>query len=130
MDNNYGTRATSDLKTRSQAESMVERVYLAVKHLYTGRGDVRKRLIGAITTLLPLQAREFPEALQEDFNWVMAQSTKYESKIPAYEGNIEATMRRIKSSTGEKIAERIFDIYSGIQDIRGFPLLEYRPPND
>lgn len=127
---NYGTRATADLRARSQAESVVERVYLAVEHLCIGRGDVRKRLVEAVSTLLPLQARDFPEELQEDFNWVMAQSTKYRSQIPAYEGNIEATMRRIKNSTGEKIAERIFNIYSRIQDVRGFPLLEYRHPND
>jgi hypothetical protein len=126
----YGTRKTADLKTRSQAESVVERVYLAVKHLCTAGGDVRKRLVGAVSTLLPLQAREFPEELQADYNWIIAQSTKYKSQIPKYEGNIEATMRKIKNSTGEKIAERIFKIYSGIQDIRGFPLLEYRHPND
>lgn len=127
---NYGTRATTDLTTRSKAESVVERVYLSVEHLCTAQGDVRKRLVGAIMTLLPLQTREFPEELQADFDWVINQSTKYKSKIPQYEGHIEATMKRIKNSTGEKIAKKIFSIYSRIQDIRGFPLLEYRNPRD
>ena len=126
----YGTRKTADLKKRSQAESVVERVFLSVKHLCTAQGDVRKRLVGAVTTLVPLLAREFPEELQADFDWIMAQSTKYKSQIPEYEGNIEATMKRIRNSSGEKIAERIFSLYSRIQDIRGFPLLEYRNPND
>jgi hypothetical protein len=98
----FGTRATADLKTRSQAESVVERVYLSVEHLCTAPGDVRSRLVGAIITLLPLQAREFPEELQADFDWVIAQSTKYKSQIPQYQGNIEATMKRIRNSTGEK----------------------------
>ncbi|MFK5893287.1 MAG: hypothetical protein QM504_08715 [Pseudomonadota bacterium] len=127
---NYGIRATTDLKTRNQAESVVKRVYLAIKHLCTSQRDVRKRLVGAIKILLPLQVLKFPEELQADFNWVMAQSTKHKSQIPEYEGNIEATMKKIRNSTGEKIAERIFSIYSGLQDIRGFPLLEYRNPND
>ena len=127
---NYGTRESADLETRIRAESVVERVYLAVKHLCTGRGDVRNRLVGAVMTLLPLQISEFPEELQDDFDWVISQSTKYESQLPEHEGSIEATMRRIRNSTGEKIAERIFRIYARIQDIRGFPLLEYRHPDD
>jgi hypothetical protein len=103
----YGTRATSDLTTRSQAESVAERVYLAVKHLCTARGDVRQRLVGAIWTLLPLQTREFPQHLQKDFDWIVKQSTKYQSQIPQYHGNVEATMKRIRNSTGENIAEII-----------------------
>jgi hypothetical protein len=126
----YGSRAAADLMTRSQAESVVERVYLAVKHLCTGRGDVRKRLVGAINALSPLRAREFPEELQKDFEWVMTESTKYKSKITKNEGSIEATMKRIRNSTGEKIAVKIFNIYSGFQNIRGFPLLDYRPPDE
>jgi hypothetical protein len=126
----YGKRAKADLKARSQAESVVERVYVSVKHLCTAQGDVRGRLVGAVTILLPLLAREFPEELQADFDWVITQSTKYDSQIPQYQGNIEATMKRIRNSTGEIIAERIFSIYSRIQDIRGFPLLEYRNPTD
>ena len=81
-------------------------------------------------TLLPLRTMEFPDELREDFDWVMEQSTKYKSQILEYESNIEATMRRIRNSTGEKIAKKIYSIYSRVQDIRGFPLLEYRNPND
>jgi hypothetical protein len=101
-----------------------------VEHLCTSQGDVRKRLIGAVSALLPLQTHEFPKELQADFNWVIAQSTKYETQMPQYEGNLDATMKRIKNSTGEKIAKKIFSIYSRIQDIRGFPLLESRHPKD
>ncbi len=126
----FGTRNNADIKTRNQAESVLERVYLAVEHLCIGRGDVRKRLIVAIELLLPLQEREFPKNIREDYSWVISQATKYESSMTHYEGNLHATMRRIKNSTGEKIAKRIFKIYSDIQDIRGFPLLEYRHPND
>jgi hypothetical protein len=39
-------------------------------------------------------------------------------------------MKRIRRSTGEEIAKRIFELYGDIQDIRGFPLLEYRHPEE
>jgi hypothetical protein len=128
--NSYGSRKQESIETRSLAESVIERVYLAVEQLCVGQGDVRKRLITAVMTLLPLQEEEFPEELRSDFRWVISQSTRYKSEYPQYRGDLEATMSRIRNSTGEKIAKRIFTIYSRLQDIRGFPLLEYRNPND
>ena len=125
----YGTRSQMSPTVIGQAESVKERVYKAVEHLCTARGDVRARLRVAVMTLLPLQAQEFPEHLQEDFRWIRSQSTKYESERP-HEGTLDATMRRIKNSTGEKIAERIFKLYADIQDIRGFPLLGGRHLDD
>ena len=125
----YGTRSQMSPTVIRQAESVVERVYLAVEQLCTSLGDVRARLRVAVMTLLPLQVREFPEHLQGDFDWIRSQSTKYESEWPD-EGNLDATMRRIKNSTGEKIAKRIFELYSDIQDIRGCPLLQHRHPDD
>ena len=116
----HGTRSQMS-PTVGQAESVIEPVYLAVQHLCTARGDVRARLRGAVMTLLSLQAQEFPEHLQGDFDWILSQSTKYESE--PHEGTLDATMRRIKNSTGEKIAKRIFKLYADIQYIRGFPLL-------
>ena len=125
----YGTRSQMSPTVIGQAESVVQRVYQAVEHLCTAPGDVQARLRGAVMTLLPLQVREFPEHLQGDFDWIRSQSTKYESERP-HEGTLDATMRRITTSTGEKIAKRIFKLYSDIQDIRGFPLLEHRHPDD
>lgn len=122
----FGTRKGASFEDRAAAESVVERVYLAVQQLCIGRGDVRKRLEIAVMTLLPLQIRNFPSSLQKDFDWVMRESTKHKSQHPQFRGDLEATMMRIRNSTGQKIAQRIFNIYSAIQDIRGFPLLESR----
>jgi hypothetical protein len=105
----------------SAAESVVERVYLSVRHLAVGKGDVRSRLKVVGVTLVPLLENEFPIELREDFRWVMEQLTRYESV--SKEGRIEATMNRIQNSTGEKIASRIFEIYSKLQNIRRRPLL-------
>ncbi len=128
MPDNFGTRNTSDLTTRSSAESVVERVYLAVKILCTGGGDARSRVRTAMNCLVFLSESQFPTQLQADFKWIVSQATKFSPDSPNYrqEGRIDATMRRIKNSTAKQIAERIFKLYSDVQDIRGFPLLEYR----
>jgi hypothetical protein len=122
----FGTRNNTSREDRAAAESVVERLCLAVMLLCTETGDVRKRLEIAVMALLPLQVSNFPLCLQQDFDWVIRESTKYKSPYPQFRGDLEATMMRIRNSTGQKIAQRIFNIYSSIQDIRGFPLLEYR----
>ena len=124
----FGTRDTESIETRSAAESVIERVYLAVQQLCVGSGDVRSRLQTAVITLLPLQSREFPSELQQEFNSIIADATKYKSEMPEFRGDLEATMRRIRNSTGQKIAERIFGLYAWLQEIRGFPLLGFRHP--
>jgi hypothetical protein len=95
-----------------------------------GPGDVRKRLINAVMTLIFLREEDFPDELRSDFNWIISEATKFESRAPNFRGDLEETMIRIRNSTGEKIAQKIFDLYSSLQDIRGFPLLGYRHPED
>ena len=126
----FGTRSQESIEVRQAAEGVIERVYLAIEQLCTGRGDVRKRLQTAIVTLLPLREKEFPEELRGDYRWIIAESTKYKSEMPEFRGDLEETMRRIQNSTGQKIAKRIFHIYSRLQEIRGFPLFGYRNPNE
>lgn len=126
----HGTRELESIESRNQAEAVVARVYESVKSLCTGQGDVRDRLIIAVQILLPLSPEQFPVSLRNDFLWVLQQATKFEPANQGRIGTIEATMRKIKNSTGQKIANKIFNIYSAIQDIRGFPLLEYRHPNE
>ncbi len=103
------------------AESLAERVFRSVRHLAIGKGDVRSRLKVVGVTLVPLLESEFPAELREDFCWVMEQLTRYKPEFE--EGRIEATMNRIRNSTGEKIATRIFEIYLKLQDIRNRPIL-------
>lgn len=126
----YGTRAESSVEDRKAAESVKQRVFLSVHELCIGRGDVRSRLIPAIETLSPLSESEFPVNLQKDFAWIMKESTKFQSDIREHRSDLEVTMRRIQNSTGEKIAQRIFDMYRELQDIRGFPLLGNRKPTE
>jgi len=122
----YGTRSDATIEDRIAAESVKERVFLSVKELCVAEGDVRARLVISINILMALSPEEFPESLREDFELVIRESTKHESNIPEHRSNLEITMKRIRNSTGKKIAEKIFNIYSDIQSIRGFPLLGNR----
>lgn len=107
-------------ESEAAAESVIERLYFAVEHLATGPGDARQRLQVVALTLAPLQAREFPIEVREDYKWVWSQLTRFP---PQWDGQseIEATMKRIRKSTGSKIAERIWLIYGRVQKIRGHP---------
>lgn len=107
--------------SKPEAESVIERVHLAIETLATGPGDVRSRLKRAGITLTPLQVREFPEELRREFQWIMEQLTRHDPVRS--EGRIEATMSRIQNSTGEMIAKRLFALYSKLQEMRGSPLL-------
>lgn len=126
----YGTRVDATIEDRMSAESVKERVFLAVKELCIAKGDVRARLVISVEILMALSSNEFPESLREDFEFVIQESTKYKSDMPEHRNDLEVTMKRIKNSTGQKIAENIFNIYSAIQSIRGFPLLGGRSVNE
>ena len=103
-----------------------------MRYLCTGSGDARSRVRGAADYLAFLREEDFPEHLQADYRCIISQATKFAPDIPNYskEGCIDATMRRVNNSTAEQIAKRVFKLYSDVQDIRGFPLLEYRSPNE
>jgi hypothetical protein len=126
----YGTRNEATIDDRDAAESVKQRVFLAVQELCIGRGDVRSRLIVAIKILSALNSNDFPKALIKDFEWVIKESTKHQSDNHEYKSNLEFTMGKIYNSTGTKIAEKIFKIYSDIQNIRGFPLLGGRKSSE
>jgi hypothetical protein len=126
----YGTRNEATIDDRNAAESVKQRVFLAVQELCVGKGDVRSRLVVAIGTLSALNSNDFPKALRKDFEWVIKESTKHQSDNPEHKSDLEFTMKKIYNSTGKKIAEKIFKMHSDIQNIRGFPLLGGRKPSE
>lgn len=100
---------------RSKAHSVNERLSSAVRSLATGKGDVRKRLEVAILEIIPLRTEDFPERLQSDFDWIIEQSTKFQAQHE--EGNLKATMKRVRNSTGEQIAVRLYGLHLEVQSI-------------
>ena len=107
-----------------KAKDVLERVTEAVEALCVGKGDVRSRLMAATYLLVPLRDRDFPTELQNQFRKIMRDATKYDASdldrnFPLYptgswndrQGRIEATMRRIRRSTGQSIARDIWSLY-------------------
>ena len=108
----------------AKAKDVLERVIRAVEALCVGKGDVRSRLMSAIYMLSPLRDRDFPTELQDQFRKIKKAATKYDASdldrsLPLYpagswnerQGRIEATMRRIRRSTGKNIAQDIWSLY-------------------
>jgi len=114
-----------------------EKFSRAIYTLATGAGDVRSRLLDVFfDPFLVIKPKHLPEDLREDFLWIKKSITKYkekwrgqleelrgwEKKDPMfkekfpnlYPNQIEATLSRIRRSTGVKIAERIFKIYESL----------------
>jgi hypothetical protein len=87
----------------------------AVHALATDPGDVRSRLYRAYLCLLAVRADDLPLALRQDFEWVMEMLTRRESRYPGLEGDLLATLRNMRNSTGVKIAKRIIQIESRLR---------------
>jgi hypothetical protein len=83
----------------------------AVRVLATAPGDVRKRLYDVYGLLIPIRPDDLPPVLRQDFAWVDEMLTKKQSRAP-WQGDLLATLRSMRNSTGSKIAERIVHIES------------------
>ena len=117
---------------KERARDVLERVTLAIESLCVGKGDVRSRLEAALTDhLAPLREQDFPRGLRCEFRKIMQQSTRYDASdlyrtgyIPLaalsqghdwYEARFHSTMRRIRRSTGAKIAHDIWHLFSALK---------------
>lgn len=85
----------------------------ALNILATGSEDIKDRLIGAGDVFLCVHPDGVPEELRNHVQWVQNQLTRF--KATGNEGDLRATMRRIRKSTGVKIAKRIVYIYYGLR---------------
>jgi hypothetical protein len=87
----------------------------ALHCLATGPDDVRQRLRSAYSCFRPVKKAHLPEHLQDDYQWILDQLTRFEAVYDregkVVRGSVDETLNRIRNSTGTKIAERILDIY-------------------
>lgn len=109
-----------------------EKFNRAVYSLATGKDEIRRRLLPIFQgDLLCITPRHLPPNLQEDYRWIMRQVTKFDEK---YQGDnrhfksndgrydhliptkLEATLFRIRRNTGAKVAVKIFDICSSLNE--------------
>jgi len=87
----------------------------ALHTLATGPYDVRQRLHSAYWHFRSVDKKHLPEQLQDDYQWILNQLTKFGPAIgrdgKILRGAVEETLNRIRNTTGSKIAERILHIY-------------------
>lgn len=86
----------------------------AVHTLVVSPGNVRERLQIASEALTLLQPSHFPPDLRSNFVDLYADLTKH-GPLLSYDGSIQEgaipnTLRRIRNSTGSKLAQRIYDL--------------------
>ena len=82
----------------------------AVRLLAQGQGKLQDRLGRAYLAIHVLRASDFPPPLDDDFVWIKNQLTRFKSERDD-EGDVEATLSKIRSPTPEKIAKRFVDVY-------------------
>lgn len=87
----------------------------ALYSLATGPGDVRERLLTAYGNFWVLNEDHFPEHLRADFRYVTKELNKF-GPVYDHHGNmvndaVKETLRRIKRSTGVKIAHKLVHLH-------------------
>ena len=98
-----------------------EKLWNVLRCLAIGEGDVRERLLCSRNDILLLSERDFPEDLRNEFVSIRKQLIKYGPKYDQggnkYLSSVAHTMKRIKKKTGAEIAEKVFDLYFGIDEV-------------
>jgi hypothetical protein len=89
-----------------------ERLRLAVESLATGRGSLQDRLYYALLNIYVFRVEDFPVKIRDEFREIIEETTKV--KPIGDEGSIKATCRIMSDEEAEKIAQRIFDLFTTI----------------
>jgi hypothetical protein len=95
-----------------------EKLDEALRILATGAGDVRDRLYLWYWSVHFLNEGHFPDELKKDWQWITKQLTKYgpltsttfDGKPLIIYDSVKYTLKKIKNSTGVKIAKKVYDL--------------------
>jgi hypothetical protein len=96
----------------------------AVRSLALGPEDMRGRLPRVYFLLDDLTPDDLPEALRDDFTWVMEKLTAREPRFtgPAvWETTAQASVAAMRTKTAVRVAEVIVYISERLRDIVGMP---------
>lgn len=110
----------------------LEKFNRALYTMATGGGDVRQRLLVVFEgDLLMIQSHHLPPEVRSDYEWVRKQLSRYKEKYAGQRAyfytpdgrfdhvlptSTEATLSRIRRATGVKIAQRLFSIWSFLEE--------------
>jgi len=102
----------------ASAHHVIEKLTSAIEILSTHPDDVRKRIEASYLVFAHLQPQEFPKELQNDFRWILREINRFEPFIDPFgsfsRSRAQETMRRVRKSTGVKIAKKLYRLYSVI----------------
>jgi len=104
----------------------------AIYSLATGKDEIRRRLLVIFQDdLLVITPEHLPDRIRGDYQWIMHQLTKYDEKylgerkyFSSNDGRydylisskLEATLFRIRRNTAVKVAEKLFYIWSVLDE--------------
>ncbi len=108
-------------KSYSQLIYASEKFSMAVYRLAIGPGDVRSRLREAFDEFHPVQSSLLPEDIKKEYDWIFEQLTKRERRFER-DSRLDATLYRMRNSTGVKIAKRIVELKWRIDELLESPL--------
>jgi hypothetical protein len=92
-----------------------EKLSDAVYELATGPGDVRSRLFSILPKIILLSGYGLPSELNSQLLWIQNKLTEKNKTDYGYDRG--RTLRRMRNSTGSKIAERIVDLQFRIEEL-------------
>ncbi len=88
-------------------------LWSAVYYLATSAAPIQARLDNAASELLYLRPEELPEDRREEFDDLLRELTAQGDVADA--GNTSVTKRRLSDAQAERLARRIFDLYTEIR---------------
>ena len=110
----------------------LEKFSRAAYSLATGEDEIRLRLLSVFQDdLLCITPEHLPPQLREDYRWIKQQVTKYDQKYRGYSKHfessdgryghlmltkLEATLYRIRRATGAKLARKLFEIWTVLDE--------------
>lgn len=109
-----------DDKGITESHYVVEKLTNALECLATHPGDARERVAAAYLACHALREEDFPVEFKKDWSWIERELTKYgpleDPDARIFRGSVENTMRRVRKTTGAKIAKKIYDLYWGMSN--------------
>ena len=102
----------------------VEMLTNVLKCLATHRGDVCERVAVAFKSCSHLMPEELPKSCRKDWEWIQKEATKFgpltDYNDDVWRGSVENTMKKVRKSTGEKIAKRFYALYWAVSKNRPY----------
>jgi hypothetical protein len=106
--------------TRDRLSEVRFALHEAVTTLAVEPGNVPARLRAAMPSLMDLDLEQFPPPLRHVWARIRKQVTSRQPTNPRF-GTLDATLVRMRSSTGAKIAEEIVAIARAVDELSGVP---------